>query len=93
MRWHRIADKLRARRYVQSHTIDTPLNSAAREPRGTAEPYDGITELWWDSEEDVIAALQTPEGQEANRILTEDESRFVDLQRSSVFFTEEVEIF
>lgn len=87
------AETLRARRYVQSHTIDTPLNAAARHPRGAAEPYDGITELWWDSQEDVMAVLQTPEGQEANRILTEDEARFVDLERSSVFFTEEVDIF
>jgi uncharacterized protein (TIGR02118 family) len=87
------ARTLRARRYVQSHTLDTPLNDAARVPRGAQEPYDGITEMWWNSQEDLLAALSTPEGQEINRILAEDEARFCDLSRCSVFFTEEHAIF
>jgi uncharacterized protein (TIGR02118 family) len=87
------AQLLRARRYVQSHTLDTPLNDHARQPRGASEPYDGITEIWWDKPEDLVAALSTPEGQEANRKLAEDEARFVDLARSAVFFTEEHTIF
>ena len=82
-----------ARRYVQSHTFQTPLDQAARGLRGTAEPYDGITEMWWDSVETLIAALSTPEGQAANRALTEDEARFCDLPRCSVFFTTEHTIF
>jgi uncharacterized protein (TIGR02118 family) len=87
------AKALRATRYVQSHTLDTPLNLAAQQPRGTADPYDGITEVWWNSAEDLIAALQSPEGQNANLKLTEDEGRFCDLPRCSVFFTEEHTIF
>jgi uncharacterized protein (TIGR02118 family) len=87
------AKALRAKRYVQSHTLDSPLNLAAQQPRGTATPYDGITEVWWDKAEDLIAALSSPEGQKANQILSEDEGRFCDLPRCSVFFTEEHTIF
>lgn len=87
------AAALRAKRYVQSHTLDTPLNDAAQVPRGTKPAYDGITEVWWDSAEDLIQALDTPAGQEANRILAEDEARFCDLPNCSVFFTEEHNIF
>jgi uncharacterized protein (TIGR02118 family) len=87
------AKALRAKRYVQSHTLDTPLNVAAQQPRGSQEPYDGITELWWDSLEEVIAASSSPEGQEANAMLAQDEARFCDLPRCSVFFTEEFTIF
>lgn len=87
------AAALRAKRYVQSHTLDTELNRYAQLPRGTAEAYDGITEVWWESEADLLAALQSPEGQGANKILAEDEGRFVDLARSSVFFTQEHPIF
>jgi uncharacterized protein (TIGR02118 family) len=88
------ATTLKARRYVQSHTLDNPLlNAAAQQPRGTKPPYDGITELWWDSIEDLGAALQSPEGQEANRLLAEDEARFCDLPNCSVFFTQEHTIF
>jgi len=87
------ASALRVKRYVQSHTLDTPLNDVAAGPRGTKAPFDGITELWWDSIEDLLQAAATPEGQEANRVLAEDEARFCDLPNCSVFFTEEHEIF
>jgi uncharacterized protein (TIGR02118 family) len=87
------AKTLRARRYVQSHTLETELNVHAQLPRGTKPPYDGITELWWDKAEDLVAALSSPEGQKANQMLAEDEARFCDLPNSSVFFTEEHTIF
>lgn len=88
------ATTLKAKRYVQSHTLDNPLlNAAAQQPRGTKPAYDGITEVWWDSVEDLAAALQSPEGQEANRRLAEDEARFCDLPNCSVFFTQEHTIF
>jgi uncharacterized protein (TIGR02118 family) len=87
------AEAMRAKRYVQSHTLDTPLNAMARQARGTREPYDGLTELWWDKIDDLVAAWQTPEGQRANQLLAEDEARFCDLPGCSVFFTEEHTIF
>ena len=65
------AHRYRALRYVQSHTLNHPINDGMRTSRGSAEPYDGVGEIWWRS--------------------IEDESRFVDLARSAVFFTEEVE--
>src|SRR4029079_17417341 len=87
------ASALRAPRYVQSHTIDSPLNEYAQQPRGTAPAYDGLTELWWNSADDLIAALSTPEGREANKLLAEDEARFSDLPSCSVFLTEENTIY
>lgn len=87
------AQALKAKRYVQSHTLDHPLNAAAQQPRGTKPAYDGITEVWWDSADDLIAALSSPEGQKANMTLAEDEARFCDLPNCSVFFTEEHTIF
>lgn len=87
------AQALKARRYVQSHTLDTPLNKHAQGPRGTKPPYDGITEVWWDSAQDLVEALSTPDGQAANAMLAQDEGRFCDLPNCSVFFTEEHTIF
>lgn len=82
------------KRYVQSHTIQNPmLNAAAQQPRGITDMYDGITEVWWDSAESLAASLQTAEGLEANRILSEDEARFVDCANSAIFFTTEHPIF
>ena len=87
------ADALRAKRYIQSHTLDTPMNQITQQARGTQPAYDGLTELWWDSLEDLLAAAQTPAGQQANLALAQDEARFCDLPNCSVFFTEEHTIF
>lgn len=87
------AKALRAKRYVQSHTLEIPLNDVARKAREADVPFDGITEIWWDGIDDLAAAMQTVEGQQANVALAQDESRFVDLRRSAVFFTEEHAIF
>ena len=87
------AAALQARRYIQNHTLDTELNRHAQLPRGTLPPYDGVTEIWWDSLAEVIAAHSSPEGQKANQLLAEDEARFCDLAGSSIFFTEEHTIF
>jgi uncharacterized protein (TIGR02118 family) len=88
------AKVLGMKRYVQSHTVNEPmLNAAAQQPRGITEMYDGVTEVWWESVEALAAPLQTPEGQEVNRILSEDEARFVDCANSAIFFTIEHTIF
>lgn len=81
---------LKIRKYVQVQTIEDPLNEEFRNSRGTAKPYDGVEEVWWDSREDVLAALRSSEGQEALRILIEDEKKFIDLKRSPLWFGYEV---
>ncbi len=87
------AKALRMRKYVQSHTVDTPANEAMRAARGMLAPVDGITEVWWDSLEDMAAAYATPEGAASGRILSEDETRFIDFSKSQVFLTNEHLIF
>jgi hypothetical protein len=78
-----------ARRYVQSHTLPAPANDALQDARGTAEPYDGITEIWLDE--------QGPAGNEAaieaGMRLLEDERTFINLAESSIFYTIEHEIY
>jgi uncharacterized protein (TIGR02118 family) len=87
------AQALRAKRYVQSHTLDNPFNQIVQQIRGSQPPYDGLTELWWDSMDDLVAASQTPEGQQANMTLAQDEANFCDLPNCSLFYTEEHTIF
>lgn len=73
-------------RYVQSHLIPGEATDQVRASRGTGEPFDGITEVWIDDS----APAGTPEA--ALRLL-QDELEFIDMARSSVFFTTEHEIF
>ena len=88
-----VAAAIHARRYVQSHTVDTPLNELFAQSRGMGPAYDGITEVWWDSVDDLVAGMNTPEGRVAQKRLLEDEREFIDLARSFLFLTEEHEIF
>jgi uncharacterized protein (TIGR02118 family) len=81
---------LRVRRYVQTHTLDDPINELLQEPRGTAEPYDGVAELWWNHEDEVAQALGGPEGLKAAEELLEDEKKFIDFSRSSLWWATEV---
>jgi len=76
-------------RYVQSHTIDDPLNDAMRAMRGTMEPYDGVNELWWKNRQDLEGSLSTPEGQRAWKKIRQDERRFMDAARSSLWLAKE----
>ena len=88
-----VAGAIGALRYVQSHTVAPELNDVLRGSRGSDEPYDGITEVWWESLADLQASMQSAESQDAQRRLLEDESTFIDFARSSVFMTEEHLIF
>jgi hypothetical protein len=89
-----VAKAIRARKYIQSHTIDTPLNDALISSRGMQLPlFEGITEVWWDSLEELESAAADPDGAKALQMLAEDEAGFIDLAKSTMFLTEEHEIF
>jgi hypothetical protein len=79
------------KRYVQSHTLMGEATEMVRTSRGAKEPYDGITEVWFEDMESVAG-----EGEAAMNAATklfEDEAEFIDFSNSSVFFTEEHVIF
>lgn len=86
------AAALNIRRYVQTHTAHAGLTEAMVKSRGGPEPYDGIAELWYDSEADVFAAAKTEEGKAAGKLLTEDENQFIDADGSVVFAGVEHEV-
>ena len=77
-------------RYVQVHTLDSPLNEAMRASRGSdPDIFDGVAELWWESPEAFSAGATTDEGRKAARELYEDEKRFIDFSRSLAFVAQE----
>jgi uncharacterized protein (TIGR02118 family) len=84
-----VADKVGLKKYIQLHTLDTPLNALAREPRGAPEPFDGIAEAWWEDMAALEKALNDPEAASVWKLLIEDEKKFIDLPNSPVWFAEE----
>ena len=85
------ADSMGAKKYVQSHTLNSPLNERLRNSRGMRPEYDGVAEVWFESEEALIQGMSSPEGQKLGAALQEDEGNFIDHSRSSAFIVEEYE--
>ena len=83
------AATMRAKRYIQSHTIDSPLNEGMRESRGMLPEYDGVAEVWFDSEEDLMEAMGSEDMQQLSAALLEDEGKFVDHSKSCAFIVRE----
>ncbi len=90
--FQKFADTYRSKRYIQCHTIDTPLNEGIRESRGMMQEYDGVAEVWFESEEELMASMSSPEGQKVSALLLEDEPKFIDHKRSTAFITKEYEL-
>jgi uncharacterized protein (TIGR02118 family) len=86
------AGTMRAKRYLQAHTLDSPLNDGLRKSRGMLPEYDGVAEVWFESEEDLMAAMSSPEGEELSAALLKDESNFIDHSKSSAFIVREEEL-
>ena len=81
-----------AKRYVQDHTIDSSMNEMLRESRGMQPEFDGVAQVWFESEQAFIDAMSSEEGQKLGAILHEDESKFIDHARSSAFLSREEEV-
>ena len=47
-------------RYVQLHRLDNDLADGMCRVRGAPEPFDGVAELWWESEETYRTAAAIP---------------------------------
>jgi uncharacterized protein (TIGR02118 family) len=86
------ADAMKAKKYVQSLTVDTPLNEGLRNSRGMLPEYDGVAEVWFESEEELIGAMSSEEGQKLSAALLEDEKSFIDHSKSSAFIVKEHEL-
>lgn len=89
-----LATTLRIKRYVQTHTLDEErtdgLGALMRKARGGMEdPYDGVAEVWWESEAALLEGAATPEGQRAAEALLGDEARIIDLPRSPMWLAHE----
>ena len=82
---------MRTKKYVQSHTINSPLNEGMKASRGMMDEYDGVAEVWFDSEPDLMEAMGSAEMAQLGEVLVEDEQKFIDHQNSCAFIVNEIE--
>lgn len=74
------------RRYVQTHRNENvdPVNRIMEAWGISGSSYDGVAELWYDSEEAMLTNT-TPAAREAAMELLEDERQFIDLPASPLW--------
>ncbi|WP_407732147.1 EthD domain-containing protein [Pseudocitrobacter faecalis] len=79
------------RRYVQTVPFaNSSAQLALQQTRNSAlVDFDGCAELWWDDLESHLAARKTAGGLSALHELIDDESKFVDLEQSQLWYGEE----
>ena len=79
-----VGPEIQALRYIQVHRLAHDFNRAFAISRGTLNEYFGHAELWFDLDN------QPKEGaQDASVLLYEDEAKFIDFSRSSVWYGKE----
>ena len=77
-------------RYLQNHVLDHPIAALFQASRNChLGDFDGMAEAWWPSFEAMEAAAGSTPQHVAETILA-DEARFIDLERSVIFFVEEM---
>ena len=84
----RHAETLGILRYVQAHSGYDALGTALQASRGGPEAYDGVAELWFESEE-AMTANSSEAARIASQELLEDEKKFIDLANSPLWFSDE----
>lgn len=78
-------------RYIQTHALEDELNAALRAARGGPAAYAGLTEAWFDRYDLArITGDPASEGARAFELFLEDEKRFIDFGRSTLFATKEI---
>jgi len=83
----RIGEAGQFKRYIQVHRYPDQLEIDLRAARNTVvEPYFGHAELWFERN---TAVSPSPERTRGNELAIEDESKFIDFQRSSMWFAKE----
>ncbi len=79
-------------RYVQNHAAMPEMAAQMSAARGTAEPYDGIAAISFATPQDLARGNTDPSAAEAQRLLAEDEAKFIDVERSTILFTTSHEV-
>jgi hypothetical protein len=75
-----------ARKATVSFRLEIGENAALKKLRGTAEKYDALLEVWWDSGSEVEAIAKRPELEAAMNALRQMQAEFMSLPDSNFFF-------
>jgi len=82
-----LATELGAVRIVLNTTLSIEVNQRLLQERGSMEPFDGVAEIWWDRGAELLEKADDREMSSRIDRLRKIQESFVDVERSSFFFT------
>ncbi len=84
----RLASFYEAKDYRVSATLAVGANATIREMKGTAEPHDGLLEMWWDNAATLMDKAGSDSAADLRAQVQALEAQFIDIDRSNLFFTD-----
>ena len=85
----RVVEYTGATGHTKNLTLMVEANELMQERRGgSAPPFDGVLEYWWDNAPQLNAVLNSPQCDVLMKSMLEFQKQFVDLEKSCAFFTE-----
>ncbi len=85
----KVAELTNAVSHSKNLTLQVEMGQRLIADRGMDEPYDGILEYRWDSANQLKDLYESPEARKLLEQATKYQSQFIDLARSTAFFTED----
>lgn len=82
---------MRTKKYLQSHTITSPLNDGMKASRDMRDEFDGLAEVWFESGAELMEAMGSDEAAHPGQLIVADELNFIDHSASCAFSVNEVE--
>ena len=85
----RVMEYTGATGHAKNLTLMVEANELMQKKRGgSAQPFDGVLEYWWDNAPQLNAVLNSPQCDVLMKSMLEYQKQFVDLEKSCAFFTE-----
>ena len=85
----KLAAFYKATRYAKNLTLKVEMGQKLLSDRGMGEPYDGIIEYYWDNAHQLSSLYESPAAQTLSEQVGKYQGEFIDLSRSTAFFTED----
>jgi hypothetical protein len=91
-RFNELVEKVAALSGASRHAKNLALKVEATEQlirdRGIGEPYDAVLEYWWSDAGHLMERYRSPDAAALFNEMTEYQNQFIDMSRSTAFFTE-----
>ena len=85
----RVAELYEVGSYAKNLALKVQATYELIEARGIGGPYDAVLEYWWNDARDLQEKYESPEARSLFEEMENCQAQFIDMSRSTAFFTED----